>query len=51
MTPFETSPDKLINFIKTIQPMGGWGSEALEVVYNHCLEVEGLKQIIVITDA
>lgn len=49
-TPFEVGPKNLVKFVKKVKAEGGWGSEALEVVYDHCLNIEDLRQIIIIAD-
>jgi hypothetical protein len=51
-SPFSTNPTDLINFLSTVKAEGGQGNEAIEILYDHVLNVEkDVAQLIVIGDA
>lgn len=51
MTPFESQPANLVNFLKTVSPQGGMGNEAIELAYNNINKTQGIDQVIIIGDA
>lgn len=51
-SPFSNNHTDLVNFLKEVSAEGGWGSEAIENLYNHVLNFEtDVSQLIVIGDA
>ena len=52
MSPFSNNASDLVTFLGGINVDGGWGNEALEVLYNHCLNNEkDVSEILIIGDA
>ena len=50
-SPFETSPDNLLEFLNKIEPKFGWENEAIEVAFWHANQIrEEIDQIILIGD-
>jgi hypothetical protein len=50
-TTFETTPVNLKRFLDKVQPKGGWGNEALEVLFQCLNKEEKIDQVILIGDA
>jgi hypothetical protein len=48
---FEANSEKLKEFMNKIQVSGGWGNEAVEVMFQYANKLSNLNQIILITDA
>jgi hypothetical protein len=51
---YESNPSQLETFMKTIQPEGGWGNEAIEMALRHANKecaAHDISQIIIIGDA
>ena len=54
VSPWESKPDNLREFMKTIDPEGGMGNEAIEIGLWHAnreVNAEGVSQVILIGDA
>lgn len=50
-TAFENTPVKLREFLNKVGPDGGWGNEALEVLFQRLNREDKLDQVIIIGDA
>jgi hypothetical protein len=50
-TTFESTPVMLKQFLSRVGPKGGWGNEAIEVLFQFLNREEKIDQVILIGDA